>query len=65
MIRRRLAPEALLLAGLAVLMLLVYVVTRDGTIASLTGNALSALYILLQLPSGTRRRPKSRPGGKP
>ena len=58
-VRRRIAPEALLLAGLAVLLLGAYLVTRDGAIVSLVSGALGALYALLQI---TRRRGN---GGKP
>lgn len=57
--RRRIAPEALLLAGLAVLLLGAYLVTRDGAIVSLVSGALGALYALLQI------RRKGRGDGKP
>ena len=57
---RRIAPEALLLAGLAVLLLGAYLVTRDGAIVSLVSGALGALYALLQI---TRRGRGN--GGKP
>ena len=62
--RRHLAPEALLLAGLAVLLLGAYLVTRDGAIVSLVSGALSALYALIQVArrqAGRPRKPKSTP----
>ena len=56
---RPFASVALLLAGLAVLLLGAYLVTRDGAIVSLVSGALGALYALLQI---TRR---GRGNGKP
>ncbi len=61
---RRLPPAALLLAGLAILMLAVYCVTRDGAVMSLVSGALSALYALIQVArrqAGRPRKPKPNP----
>ena len=56
---RRLAPEILLLAGLAFALVVVYACSKDSAVLTLAGGALAALYGLIKYTRRQRRAGKT------